>query len=133
MWLQLNNKPTGAANDKRQSLRSVDNFSKRVSAETVAGKSSVSESVCKDNLLLPIRTSSAPKPMSCIGVPVSLKASGIVPIIPVFVCSDDVLFGQTSKVHKTAIVHNTFKLGNCLHKAVYCFLIDFFWDQGTFA
>src|SRR5690606_5125166 len=45
MWLQLNSKPTGAANDRRQSLRSVDSFSKRVSADTVPGRSSVSERV----------------------------------------------------------------------------------------
>ena len=71
--MQLNNNPTGAAKDKRQSLRSVDSFSKRVSAETVAGKSSVSDKVCKDSLLLPIRTSSAPRAMSCIGVPTVLE------------------------------------------------------------
>ena len=74
MWLQFNNKPTGAANDKRQSLRSVDSFSKRVSADTVPGKSSVSDKVCRLNLLFPIRTSSVPRAMSCIGVPASLDS-----------------------------------------------------------
>lgn len=74
MWLQLNSKPTGAANDRRQSLRSVDSFSKRVSADTVPGRSSVSERVCRLNLLLPMRTSSFPSAMSCIGVPAPLDS-----------------------------------------------------------
>jgi hypothetical protein len=51
MWLQLRSNPTGEAKDNRQSLLSVDSFSYLVLADTVLGKSSVSESVCRHSLL----------------------------------------------------------------------------------
>src|SRR5690606_3449571 len=72
LWLQLRSKPTGEAKDSRQSLLSVDSFSYLVFVDTVLGKSSVSDRVCRHSLLLPIRTSSLPKAISCIGVPASL-------------------------------------------------------------
>jgi hypothetical protein len=37
------------------------------------------------------------------------------------------------QAYKTAIVHDTLKLCDRFHKAVYRFLVDFLWYQCTFA
>ena len=64
MWLHGNIRPTGAAKERRQSLLSVDNRSYRLSVLTLVGKSSVSLNVCKQSILSPTRTRSAPRRMS---------------------------------------------------------------------
>ena len=64
MWLHGRSSPTGEANDKRQSLRSVESFSYRMSVVTLPGKSSTSERVCRQRILSPIRISSAPSDIS---------------------------------------------------------------------
>ncbi|MNH24145.1 hypothetical protein D3C79_840630 [compost metagenome] len=69
----MSNKPTGEANDSKQSLRSVDSFSYLLSIETVPGRSSVSDKVCTQSLLLPTRTSSFPRDMSCKGSSFALE------------------------------------------------------------
>ena len=64
MWLHGSIKPTGAAKDNLQSDRSVESLSYRLSVLTVVGRSSVSESVCRQSILSPTRTRSAPRRMS---------------------------------------------------------------------
>ena len=65
MWLQGSSSPTGLANDRRQSERSVDSFSYLTSVDTLPGRSPTSESVCRQRRLLPIRISSGERQMSC--------------------------------------------------------------------
>ena len=64
IWLWGSISPTGAAKERRQSLRSVEYFSNRPSVRTAAGKSSASESVCTESRLSPTRISAPPSRMS---------------------------------------------------------------------
>ena len=65
MWLQRSSNPTGLAKERRQSERSVDSFSYRLSVATRPGRCSTSESVCRHSRLSPIRISSAESDISC--------------------------------------------------------------------
>ena len=65
MWLQGSSNPTGLAKERRQSERSVDSFSYRLSVATRPGRCSTSESVCRHSRLSPIRISSAESDISC--------------------------------------------------------------------
>ena len=65
MWLQESSSPTGDAKERRQSERSVESFSYRVSVATVPGRSSASDRVCRHRRLSPMRISRAERSMSC--------------------------------------------------------------------
>ena len=64
IWLHDNSSPMGAAKHNRQSERSVDNFSYRISVPTFPGTSSTSESVCTHSFLSPMRSPSVPNSIS---------------------------------------------------------------------
>lgn len=67
MWLTGSSRPTGAANDSRQSLRSVDRRSYLAFEPTNCGRSSNAESVWTHSRLSPMRTSAGSNCISEIG------------------------------------------------------------------
>ena len=119
----------GRGKERRQSLRSVDNRSYRLSVLTVVGRSSVSESVCRQSILSPTRTRSAPRRMSsneaCLlqirEIPVEQSAF--------FLCTYQFFFCHADNPYLLGIVDDTLELVYCFHELHHLIFVGNFLGQ----